>query len=1574
MASNDRVGNVYLDVLPRGTTFNSGVQAIINKAEKDAKFNVGANTAQAEQQVKKLSDQITNDVGGSWVTAATQAAAFTGAVFAVRAAVEGVVNKFSELFDGIAKARAGFTALLGEKSGNSLLAQVRQFAIDSPFVTSELVSYSQQLLGVGKAANTIVPTLKNVGDIVASVGGDTSQLGSILYALTQIQTIGKLTGQDARQLQNQLVPITRYIADYTGKAVADVKKLEEAGGISSDLVFAAIQNQGKKVEGALNNSVRTISGAKSVLSDTVRNFFQSSTGLNKIYDDLVKGIQKLAAEVAKPEIQTKIEGFLDSFGKLYEALKPVLKGLSDLAGSGGLTTLSTFTTILDSLATVINAIPEPVLKLIGTTFGVLGALKAPLALIQYATNIQRITSGLLGQAVASKTAAIATEQVAVAETAATIAARESAVAYEQMSLQLGEVSTQAVVAAERISLLARAKAGLTNDQGGFTRGGSGAVLGASVAAGLAGSLLQSNTSSSNVPTQTAGGALTYGALGAQLGATFGPEGAAIGAIGGAALGAITSFLSSSEEKLRKEVQKYKDIGKATADAYLQEQQKAFANSDPTAIQGGVDKLAALQLQLDQLNRSKFQNPNINTESDPTFQLQKAADAREKFNSENAKSKAELQGQIAELQPQIDQLTQPILDTVELLRKNGQGQSFFQQIIGQPVEGRAIKSITDLDAEFRQYGLTIADVAAKGPAAVLEIITNINGLDTAQKKAVVSANELADAIKTAQADSQAIYATQISNITAQTNAISALDKAKKSGASVLTPGTEADQQTSVLTAQGDLLKAQDAARSLAYANSVVATNAAILRAKKEGNSALITELELNKDKVATDAAVAAEQKVANDVLESNTKAVYANITARYLALQVAARQKISTDLELAQTSVSTLQAAKAAQLTGLTKSADPLAQIAASKTLLDAQDAAANEAANKASARDRAALALLADKTSVKAIEIQSSITSEETIAKEAARQKVLNDVIQDGVVSLQYYNQAQEIANDQRQKAIQLTELQNRSSAIGGLTSATAARVTAIQRPDDAALQVASRLATAQAVQASGDAAAFLATEKLVAARDELIKGGFTEANQNVKSLNAQIAYADQVARTAAETSALAQIERDASIARLNYNVQTITFLENLQKAQIAAAAVFGDEIAKDQALSGFAGAIDSAAQSAIAFATAASSKIVKGDIFSGVIDQSTQAALVLSAATAKQSQFTAALAYGASTAQAAAIGLSAYNAVLEGALVNFDDITKKVLGLNSVLATTDGTGQAAVVTATSKAIAQTEAALAAAQQQVAALTPAGGRNSDDTAGNSDATAKLAAAVAESARQQHILDILAGKAKDDLGILSSISVGAQAIIQPQLDQAAAQKAKEAADNLQQWQDKIVNATNALTDRLQAAADNIASAADKWVGSIKERTQYEAAVSVSRLTRNATQQGADISEITSGLANLRSRGVSDAVLKALGIDSIADVRQVRKLVKSSDSDLAKLTGAVSARGAQALTLATSEEQAQQRQTITSAILDAAKTLGVESNFTKAQATALANSIDINVNMDPAAIAAAFIATLSGAKIG
>lgn len=532
-AEGNIVGEVGLIVRPVDTGFNRDVQRIIDKIEGQSQFKVGADTTQASAAVQSLTGQA-NQLGESFAQSAINVAGITAAMFALRGAANSVIGKFSTLFDQLAQAKAGFTTILkSDAAGTGLLDEIQEFARISPFVTQELVNYSQQLLGVGLSAERITPLLKDVGNIISSVGGDTQNMGRVLFTLTQIQSIGRLAGQDAMQLQSALIPITKYLSGYLGKTVPEVKKLQEQGKITADTVFAAISAQGKQVEGAMDKATRNIAGARAILGDTITIMLQKQPVLNSIFDDIFKSIVKFSDYLSTPAVSGAINNFMAEIGKVYESLKPLGEALASIGSISGLNSLRATTSVLQIFAGIISAIPEPALKLIAAFITALGVMKAPLMLLKYVTSFKNLTTGILGASRAG-TAYIDTLNK---ETQATTAATQANDRYNK-SLGVTTWGRQKGKTGETLSKLGATDVGMYGP----------------LAMGTAGTMVADGNRGER---DAVGNILQYAALG---GAVGGP----LGAIAGGGIAAITSIMDASRRAKEQMVKDAQEIGKAWA--------------------------------------------------------------------------------------------------------------------------------------------------------------------------------------------------------------------------------------------------------------------------------------------------------------------------------------------------------------------------------------------------------------------------------------------------------------------------------------------------------------------------------------------------------------------------------------------------------------------------------------------------------------------------------------------------------------------------------------------------------------------------------------------------------------------------------------------------------------------------------------------------------------------------------------------------------------------------------------------------------------------------------------------------
>ena len=765
------VGEVSVRVRPDGSQFGPDLQAILNRATNQASAGgqaIGNALGQASKGADQLGQSLQNNVGQQFANAAVQAAGFTAAVYATKAAIQGTVGQLAGLFDQLAQARAGFNAIIGERQGTRLLADIREFARVSPFVTQELVNYSQQLLGVGLSAEKIVPLLRDTGNVIASVGGDTQNLSRVLFTMTQIQTVGRLTGQDAMQLQSALIPITKMLATYLGKTTQEVKKLQEQGTISAETVFAAIQAAGQKVPGAMDNAVRNIAGARAVLSDSIKILLQDAPALNKVYTDIVQGIQTFATKLSDPAVAGVIAKALESVGRAYEELKPVIQGFMELAGSASLTGLKTFGTILELVSDVLSAFPKSVLESLGKVLAVMATLQAPRYLLQYVTSLRTMAGifttgggGLVRNLVGTNEAMTNGGRIA----------RSASATNMQLAVSLRQVGSQAALTAAQVETLNAAWAGQSAASGGgkfknFMRQNGGTI--ATVGAGLAGQYLQSR-SPTDQSSQALGGALTYGAMG------FAVAGAP-GAVAGAGIGALTGYIGASEEKARQHVAKMKELGQAAATEFVE------ANKD-TLTTATAESARLIDEQMKQTySRYMDRQSSLGLGSGLAFT---------KVGSEKNKALSPLSEELVALRKVQDDLFGGIEENI---RKTQAALSdpriqavFTGEFLNQGNNGRqgtsALKSWDDLEKAGSRYGLTLAEIGSIGAEAFSKIVIQINNLNTETQKAISLAGTFNAAFEKSKGEADAIYgvrgkelANRLSLVNAEKAAIQATSEA------------------------------------------------------------------------------------------------------------------------------------------------------------------------------------------------------------------------------------------------------------------------------------------------------------------------------------------------------------------------------------------------------------------------------------------------------------------------------------------------------------------------------------------------------------------------------------------------------------------------------------------------------------------------------------------------------------------------------------------------------------------------------------------------------------------------------
>lgn len=127
-----------------------------------------------------------------------------------------------------------FKTMLGGSSeaAQQLTSDLEDMAASTPFAMSDLAGATNTLLAFGQSSDTVLDTLKSLGDISM---GDANKLQSLTLAFAQASSSGKLMGQDLMQMINAGFNPLQTIVEKTGASMGDLKEFMSTGKASKEL-------------------------------------------------------------------------------------------------------------------------------------------------------------------------------------------------------------------------------------------------------------------------------------------------------------------------------------------------------------------------------------------------------------------------------------------------------------------------------------------------------------------------------------------------------------------------------------------------------------------------------------------------------------------------------------------------------------------------------------------------------------------------------------------------------------------------------------------------------------------------------------------------------------------------------------------------------------------------------------------------------------------------------------------------------------------------------------------------------------------------------------------------------------------------------------------------------------------------------------------------------------------------------------------------------------------------------------------------------------------------------------------
>jgi tape measure domain-containing protein len=200
-------------------------------------------------------------------------------------------NAGASAVDAATKARAHLQELLAAEDLRRALG------------TDTLIELSQQLQAVGFSAEEIIPSLRAVGNAVSVYADAPARLQRIFLQLSQLTTTGQVSGEELRVLAENGVPAWKYLAEYAGKSVAQVRKLAQQGMLDARVAVKVI----------LGGMEKDFGGLLEATKDTYSQQWRTIEELNK---------------------QRSAEAFKPAFDEAKKAQGAAIRGLESDAAKG----------------------------------------------------------------------------------------------------------------------------------------------------------------------------------------------------------------------------------------------------------------------------------------------------------------------------------------------------------------------------------------------------------------------------------------------------------------------------------------------------------------------------------------------------------------------------------------------------------------------------------------------------------------------------------------------------------------------------------------------------------------------------------------------------------------------------------------------------------------------------------------------------------------------------------------------------------------------------------------------------------------------------------------------------------------------------------------------------------------------------------------------------------------------------------------------------------------------------------------------------------------------------------------
>lgn len=283
-----------LTALDKATSvINKVTSAIKSATNKTYNYMVKLRDSNVLSSLSKMSSGIKSLTGKAWSVAVKIKDTFTAPLtklknmlFNVKNLIAGIATAMAvkwtwsnliqnpiNVSDAYSSAKIGFSTLLGDTAGQQMMDDLDAFAKATPFKTNNVIANAQKMMAMGWDAENIIKDMETIGNAAAATGKMDQGLESIVRALSQIKTKGKLSTEELNQLAEAGIAAKAMLAENLGYGTGDsgIAKMTEdleKGAIASDVAIQALMAGMQKYDGMMDSMANeTVEGLISQMQD-----------------------------------------------------------------------------------------------------------------------------------------------------------------------------------------------------------------------------------------------------------------------------------------------------------------------------------------------------------------------------------------------------------------------------------------------------------------------------------------------------------------------------------------------------------------------------------------------------------------------------------------------------------------------------------------------------------------------------------------------------------------------------------------------------------------------------------------------------------------------------------------------------------------------------------------------------------------------------------------------------------------------------------------------------------------------------------------------------------------------------------------------------------------------------------------------------------------------------------------------------------------------------------------------------------------------------------------------------------